>query len=525
MIRASVSRTLPAHAAGVALAALVCGTAPARAETLAEAVALAYQSNPQILAVRAQLRALNESYVVARSSFGPRLSAQADLNYQELREHSAAAKRILHAEGRTSDETLSLSQPIFSGGRNASTLQAAEADVRAGRERLRQAEADLLLRVVSAYVGVRRDQQILEVARATVTVLQQQLDETKAKTEVRENTLTDLAQAEARLAAAEAQSANAEAQLASSRAQYLAQVGRNPADLAPEPELGRIPATVEQAFEAAESGNPTLMAAKYTEQGSRARVGTARAQDMPNVALQVREAREPNNLASAAAGYVNAFTSQVVITQPLFTSGQNGAQIRRALETNNADRLLIESARRSTIQTVSQQWSSLAASRRSLRADEANVKASEMAFYGMRQEERQGLRSTIELLNTQQELTGAQIGLLRDRYNEYVARAGLLNVMGLLTVDVLAPDVRGYDPVADFDKVKNKGALPTEFVVKTLDQAAVAPIGKPGPARETATPDQQLALPPAPAPATTQLPMTPVTRLMDETRAAPGSDR
>jgi outer membrane protein/S-layer protein transport system outer membrane protein len=502
--------------AGACLAAL---GARAEAETLADAIALAYQTNPQIQAQRAQLRALNETYVQARSQFGLRLSAEADLNYQELRAADGE-----HVEGRSASETVALSQPIFTGGRVGATVQAALGDVRAGRERLRQAEADLLLRVIAAYVAVRRDQQILSVAQGTVQVLQQQLEETQAKTEVRENTRTDLAQAQARLAAAQSQAANAEAALAASRANYLAQVGQNPGDLAPEPDLGLIPASIDEAFERAEGRNSTLLAAKFAEQASRARVSVARAQNMPSVAFRVQAGRSPNNLTTQSDKYLNAVTATAVVTQPLFTSGLNSSQIRRALELNNADRLLIDATRRNVVQTVSQQWSQLSAARRSLTADQTNVSASEMAFYGMRQEERQGLRSTIELLNAQQELTSAQIGLLRDRYTEYVARAGLLNVMGTLTVDVLAPGLTPYEAEDDFDRVKNKGALPTELVVKALDSAVTPGLGPPMPARETAVPDGQLALPPTPSPEATQAPITPVTTLMDETRREPDGE-
>lgn len=489
----------------------------ASAETLADAVALAYQTNPALQAQRAQLRALNETYVQARTGFGLRAQADVALAYEKLdTDHN------VHLSGSSSTESLSLTQPLFTGGKASAALQAAEADVKAGRERLRQAEIDLLQRVVNAYVAVRRDQQVITVSRSTVIALQQQLTETQAKTEVRENTRTDLAQAQARLAAAQAQAASADAQLALSRAAYLNVVGQNPGDLAPEPDLPPLPASIDQAFDQAEAANPTLLAAKYAEQASRARLSSAKAQNLPSINLRLSAARQPQAQYSPVP-YNDSLTAQAVITQPLFTSGLNSSQIRRAAELNTADRLNIDAARRNAVQSVSQQWSQLAAARLSLVADQANVTASETAFYGMRQEERLGLRSTIELLNTQQELTAAQVGLLRDRYTEYVARVGVLNAMGVLTPDVLSPGARQYDPVTDFDRVRNKGALPTEYLVRALDGLATPSLGPPMAARETATPDMQLNLPAAPPSAASQPPLRPVSDLMDETRPEPGT--
>jgi TolC family type I secretion outer membrane protein len=509
-------------ASAAACLAPACLASAAQAETLAEAVALAYQTNPSIQAQRASLRALNETYVQARSNFGLRASADVSLTHEKL-EYDGSDRGVRNRptyEGEGATESLSLSQPLFTGGRATTALQAAEADVRGGRERVRQAEIDLLQRVVSAYAAVRRDQQIVSVARATVDVLQKQLDETQAKTEVRENTRTDLAQAQARLAAARAQIAATEANLSLSRATYLNVVGQNPGDLAPEPDIQALPANIDAAFDEAEKSNPSLMAAKYAELASRARVAVAKAQYTPNVSLRFSAARQPS-ANYAPIPYLDTLTAQAVISQPLFTSGLNGSQVRRATELNTADRLNIDAVRRNVVQGLSQQWSTLAASRLSLDADTANVAASETAFYGMRQEERLGLRSTIELLNTQQELTAAQIALLRDRYNEYVARIGVLNVMGVLTPELLSPGLAAYDPEAEFDRVKNKGALPTEQVVRVLDGLAAPGLGQPRPATETATPDRQIDLPPPPPAAETQAPLRPVTELMDQTLGEP----
>ena len=495
----------------LACAAFVVAASPAAAETLAEAVAQAYQSNPTIQANRAQLRALNETYVQARSQFGPRLSASVTASYEHFDDGT-------HRLSGTSDsQSLSLSQPIFSGGRYGAGLQAAEADVRAGRERLRQAEANLIQQVIQAYTAVRRDEQTVVAAREAVTALKAQLEETQAKVDVRENTRTDLAQAQARLASSEAQVYSLEAQLANSRAQYLAVVGHNPTDLEPEPDLPGLPEDIDAAFDAAEAGNNTLLAAKYAELGSRARVTAARTQYAPSVNLQVQGARSPQAL-YLPDPYSSSVVAQATVTQPLFTAGQTGSAVRRALETNNADRLTIDSTRRNVVQTVSQQWSLLAASRHAMVADQVNVSSSETAFFGMREEERFGLRSTIEVLNAQQELTAAQISLLRDRYSEYVARAGLLNVMGRLTVDLLAPGVQPYDMEADFDRVKNKGALPTELIPRALDSLVTGPADKPLPARETTVPDRQLDLPPPPPPAAEAPPLRSLSDLMKETQ-------
>jgi TolC family type I secretion outer membrane protein len=518
-MRTSFLGTSLSALAGLAIA-VGAAPAPARAETLADAIALAYQTNPLLQAQRAQLRAVNESYVQARAGAGVQVSAQVEAAGQRLDVRDATRREL---EGSAVSSSVSVSQPLFAGGRLASAIEAAEAEVLSARERLRQAEADLLQRVIAAYAAVRRDQQILEASRSGLAVLQAQLDETQAKVEVRENTRTDLAQAQARAAANRSQLATFEAQLAISRAQYFNAVGQNPGQLEPEPDLPGLPATVEAAFDAAEASNPTLIAAKREEQATRARVGQARAAFLPSVNLRFQASRSPNALYSPNP-YTESLVAQAVVSQPLFTSGLNASGVRRALELNNADRLTIESTRRNVIQTVAQQWAQLVAARTSISSDLATVTAAETAFFGMRQEERFGLRSTIELLNAQQELIGAQISLLRNRYNEYTARAGVLNAIGQLSAGALIPGIDVYDPEADFDRVKNRYALPTEYVVRALDGIVAPDIGPPLAARETTTPDRQAALPPQPSDAMMRAPLRPAAEVMAETQPGPGDN-
>ena len=489
---------------------------PARAETLAEAVALAYETNPTIQANRAQLRALNESYVQARADFGPRLTAQVDAAYQEIR-----TERTGSTQGEPVSQSFSLSQPLFTSGRLTTALQAAESDVRAGRERLRQAEADLLQRVISVYAAVRRDQQILEIVRANVEALRQRLEEVQARVDVGENTRTDLAQAQARLAGAQSDAASAEAVLISTRAQYLAIVGRNPGELAPEPELPLLPANVDEAFDAAEKANHLMLAAQFDEQASRNRLAEAKARHLPTVNLRVQGARSPEFFNSDL--YTHSVVAQATVSQPLFTAGINSSNVRRATESNTVDRLEIDSTRRTIVQTMAHQWSQVAAARVALVADQANISASELAFFGMREEERFGLRSTIELLNAQLELSQAQTSFIRNRFTQYTSQAGVLNLIGALTVETLAPGVQPYNAEADFDRVKNKGALPTEWVIRAVDGAVAPGTGAARPSSETTTPDRQPALPPAPPVAAAVPPLRPVNTITEEPPGPPPS--
>ncbi|USQ97436.1 TolC family outer membrane protein [Caulobacter sp. RL271] len=455
----------------MAVALSVSGVAGrAHAETLADAITAAYQSNPNIQAQRAAMRALDENYAQARAAYGLQASAQVSEGYSYQKGVES---------GRSEDATqptsqLSVSQALYTNGRYAARLASTEAQIKAARENLRRIEMDLLVRVTNAYVSVRRDREVLRISEGGEAFLRKQLQDTQDKYSVRQVTLTDVQQSKARLAAASTQLANAQAQLNVSVAFYASLVGHLPDTLDPEPDIDGLPPTLDEAFDQAEQNNPSLLAAAYTEKSSREGVAEARAQRLFSVSARADYRNGPYVSYNGKAGNrVDNVTASVTLSQPLFSSGQLNSAVRQSIEENNRDKLLIDDARRNMVLGVSQYWDQLVAARKALVSTEEEMKADTIAFYGVREEERFALRSTIEILNAQAELQNAQISFMRGRANEYIGRVQLLAQVGTLEVGNLAPGIQPYDPERHFKKVRYKGVLPTDLIVQSIDKIAL----------------------------------------------------
>lgn len=470
-----------AFLAGVAIACLAA--TEVRAETLADAIALAYRSNPTLQAQRALQRSTDETVVSARSGLRPTVGLSIGAGYSDAETNPSSPS---HIESNSGGATLSVTQPLFNGGRTAAAVSAAEATVQAGRETLRSTEASILQSVVQAYTDVRRDQQIVEIRQENVRVLANQVDESRARFEVGQITRTDVAQSEAQLAAARAQLSSAQAQLQISRANYTAVVGQNPGELAPEPPIPGVPVSVDQAFDVGEVESPVLRRARSTEEASRARIAQVRAANHPTVALQGSLGYSGRISPFDPTDYNRAVTAQAVVSQPLFTGGLNASNIRAATEQNTADRLNIETARRLVVQQVSQAWNVMASSRGNVASDEEQVRAARVAFEGAQEEYRVGLRTTLDVLIAQQNLRDAELALVQARHDAYVAEAGLLNAMGRLEARYLVSGVERYNPAVNFERVKRRGATPWDGVVEhlnslgartiTSDPAAIQPL-------------------------------------------------
>ena len=451
----------------LALAWAASAVPAVQAETLADALSAAYQSNPTLMQARAQQRQLDETFVQAETELRPTLSLVGQGAYTHYESPNINQGSFDTNSGSIG---LSASQTLYSGGKTTSDLRAADASVLAGRQSLRASEADILNQVVGAYMDVRRDASILDIRKANLEVLRTQLAETTARKDVGQVTPTDVAQARAQYAQAEALLATAEGQLRTSRANYQAVVGEAPQGLAPEPDLPGIPDTLDAAFEAAERANPSLAAAQLTETASRAKVASA------------RNGYGPTLSATASAGYVGPISpletrnyggqvsAGLTLTQPLYSGGLIASQVRQALEQNNSDRFGVDKTHRDIIRKVANAWSTMVSAKANLRATQEARDAAKLAYDGVHEEYRAGLRTTLDVLLAEQTLRDTEISLATARHDEYLAKSSLLDAIGALNVQALGLAVSAYDPKAAFDKVKSAGGTPLDIVAQTLDK-------------------------------------------------------
>lgn len=447
-------------AAGL-LGAGLGGGPPARGETLAQAVALVYDANPQLQAQRAQLRAVQEAENQALAGYGP----TASLQIARTRTHSDA--RGVEAEATSNTDQLSVEQPLYSGGAAHAGLNLARAQVAAGREALLQSEQQILQGLVAAFSAVRRDEQAVAIARENVQVLEQQLADTEAKFALFEVTITDRSQAQARLAGARARLLARQGQLAQSRSDYLAVVGQNPGDLAPPPAAPNLPGAIEDAFSRAERNNHALRIAIYAQQQSQARLQLAKTPNRPTISLQVQSAATPLNSFNPIEN-ARATTAAVVLRQIIPLNGAVRSRVAAAEAQAHRDQLLVDDARRQAIRSVSQAWNQLATARGTLSARREELEAQQVAYESVKEEQRLGLRTVLDVLNAEQELRDAKFNLIETAYQEYVSSTALLAAMGELRFVDFSP---GLTPIS----VEPRRALraPWTGLLDTLDSVGV----------------------------------------------------
>jgi outer membrane protein len=442
-------------AACALLLALAVASGPAQAaETLESALAKAYGSNPTLNAQRAALRVSNEGVSQALSGYRPRVNGTADIgvSYLENNRPGARANSLRQAPRGVGAQ---LDQTIWNAGRTGNAVSQAEALVLAGRETLRVSEQTVLLDAATAYMNVLRDTAILNLNNNNVEVLEEQLRQTRDRFNVGEVTRTDVAQSEARLASARSQLSVAQANLKSSLGRYRQIVGVQPKRLAPGRPLERnLPRSLDEATRISQSQHPSIIAALHNVDAADIGVKVAEAELYPSLGLSASVVQR-NDLVTLNDQRVTAL-AVARLTVPIYEGGQVYSRTRQAKELAGQRRLEADITREQIRAALVTAWGALEASKAQTIAAQAQVLAAETALNGVREEAKVGQRTTLDVLNAQQELLFARSSLITAQRDRVVASYNVMSASGGLNARMLGLKVARHDPNLHYEQVRDK---------------------------------------------------------------------
>lgn len=450
------------------LCALGCfAPAAASSETLSGALTRAYEANPAINSGRAGQRANDENVPRALSQFRPGVKTDAYLGVERRRSAQKSFEidngnflepnyvdSFQNNRGLPRSAVLSVEQPLFDGFRTRNSALAAETGVFAGRERLRLLEQRVLFEAVAAYMNVLRDTAALRLQQNNVAVLDEQLRQNKERYAAGQITPTDIAQSEARLSAGRSQAAAARAILEASLGRYKQIMGDEPKQLASaKPVDHLLPKTREAAERIAQSEHPVVRAALHDADAADLDIKVIESDFMPSLSMvgNVYTQSDIDGRGNRAIG------AQVLgkLSVPLYSGGATSARVRQAKELAGQKKFDVDVARAELLALVRANWGTLQAAKAQTAAASSQIEAAERALYGVREEAKAGQRTTLDILNAQQELLNARIGLVFAQRDRVVASYAVLAAVGRLSAVMLGLPVAGYDPSRHFDQVKD----------------------------------------------------------------------
>lgn len=431
---------------------LLISVSSLRAESINDALSSAYQHNPELHAEQARLRGTDEEVARAQSGYRPNVTLDAELGSVETDTKPGSA-----TDGRVSPYgySVTLTQPLFRGFRTVNGIRSAKAAVHAGRANLRQVEQSVLLDAVTAYMNVVREGAVLRLQSNNVNVLTQQFTATNDRFSVGEVTTTDVAQARARRSSAISSLNLAQANLKTARAEFERIIGHRPTKLRNPGTIAKyLPKTQQQALSWALAEHPNIEAALFNEKAARHNVAVIQGERLPEVSL---EAQYSQNFDSSILTDERSTGSVYARARvPLYQGGEVYARIRQAKQLVLQRRAELSQARLLVQSAVISAWGQLQAARAQIDANQVAVRANRTALSGVREEEKVGQRTILDVLDAEQELLNSQVDLVTSQRDVVVAEYNLLTSIGRLAVATLPVPTMIYDPVENYNRVDRR---------------------------------------------------------------------
>jgi len=438
-----------------AVGALIpCMSLPAQAQTLVEAFASAYRDNPGLQSERFRARATDERVPEALSGYRPKAYGEAFYGYTSLNRKGSELGRERDRD-TTYGYNATIEQPIFDGFRTRNGVREAESEVRAAHQDLRARENEVLLQTATAYFDVLADEGIVLYRRKSLTALRRELVGARSRLERGRITVTDLEQLKQRTALARSDLEKASARERISALRFTRVTGRKAASLRmPRLPSRHLPKSLRAAARIAEANSPIIAAAALRHDAAKHAVNKIRGELLPDARIVGSYDRSFNE----TGAYPDEEAASIVgrVRVPLYQGGAVSARVRQAKSSAAGRDREIQDARLRIGEAVGAAWTEFKTARRRLGTDRLAVKAGEKALSSIREEERGGQRSVIDVLDAERELVNARIRLLNTRRDVHVSAYALLRAIGELTIKKMAPGVEQYDAKAHYRAVRNK---------------------------------------------------------------------
>ncbi|TIP88245.1 MAG: transporter [Mesorhizobium sp.] len=447
--------------AAVLFSATALSPLAASAETILGALSKAYQNNSQLNSARAGVRVTDEGVAIAKSGWRPTITGSADIDFSRshFNPRSGPNRNISLTTGNFG---VQIDQTLFDGFQTRNNVAAAEAQVRASVETLRNTEENILFNAASAYMDVIRDRQVAVLTEQNLQFLTEQARAARSRFEVGEGTRTDVAQADAERSSAVAELAAARAQALASAATYRQIVGDEPGRLrAASPLAKLLPSNLDAAIAIASIEHPAILATQHLVDAAAFSVKSAEGALLPQLSASAGVSSAyrrtiPGSADTGQDGTTSSANIGATLTIPIYSGGRTSAIVRQNKESLSQARIEVDVSRDTVRQAVTSAWTQYIAAQQTVVANRQVIAAAQLALSGVIEERNVGQRTTLDVLNAQATLITAKINQASSERDLVVASYAILSAVGRLSVDRLALQVTKYRPEEHYNAVKDK---------------------------------------------------------------------
>lgn len=427
--------------------------------TLEEALVSAYNNNDDLKTYRRDFLISIEQFPQALSEFMPRVEARFDSTKSKQKGKSQFGSGAPSTETNVFEKSITLTQPVFNGGRSVAALKAAQSAFRSARAQYYLKEQNTFLSAIEAYVDCYVTKERLDIADTSIKSNQKQLEAMQEKLNVGESTQTELASARAALSMAETKKLTAYANFQSAKANFTKIFGIEPLDITLPEIPTNLPLTFEEFISKSMKTNQEIENAKHETSTTKANENVAKAALLPEVNFQVKGGRTYYDPETQGTSQTNSsgVSSVLSVTIPIIPEG--GAvysKVRKAkLATRNSAINLEAKVKKVNADCITY-WESFNTAKYSITSSSTGVESAQIAYDGSIQEELVGTKTILDVLISEERLNETKLAKVEATKKYILAAYQMKTLMGQLTAKSLHLKVNYFEPEQEFKNTKMK---------------------------------------------------------------------
>jgi outer membrane protein len=424
---------------------------------LEEVLAKAYTSNPDLLAQRQALMFADEEMPKALAGYLP--TANTVFSFDKTRTtdgNTSGNFSRFRTDLNTQSTSVRASQNLFAGGQTYYSVKNAGERIEAARYNLEKTEQEFLFFAIDAYVEVIHAKKVLDLSENNEKVLKEQLVAVEERFEVGDATKTDVSQSEARFSNSTSARVIAEGDFIAATARFkrLYQM-EIPEDLQMPANLPKIPDTLDAALTIANEKNYEVKIAEHSKNAAESDVKVQRSQILPRVDLTARS----NDGESVSSAFISSSQTNVAsldVTVPLYAGSSAFSAVRQAKDRARQSKYSLDNTTLGVKNNVVDAWQGIITTDTNIQSTKKSLEASEIALNGVKEEQKEGTRTILDVLDAEQEKFQAEVSHARAIKDSVLAVYRLKATIGELTPQELNLPVAKYDKLEHYDKTKFK---------------------------------------------------------------------
>ncbi len=411
-----------------------------------------YNSNPKLKYERESLKSKDELYPQALAEFRPEISGY----YEKGKVDTNSEGFNITSDGiRTeSNKGLTITQKLYNGGSSLSNLQFAKNEILAQRFYLKNIEQEVFLDSIKLYADLATEKTNLNLKKKNVEFLKSQKELTKEQFEIGEVTLTDVSIAEARLSLAKSELLESSNKIISLSAKFSSIFGAEPINPEVKLQLDDFNWDIEILKNNSKENNPKILNLMYLIKSTEKKIQSLKRKRLPSLKLEAE--------AKINKGYFRTDSEREVLSAfakvdiPLYQAGSAASKIREVKKKLFAQKELLKMESQEIEYGVVSSKSSFDYSLSRINAYKKQIESNKIYLDGINQELQLGERTTLDLLDGEQELLQSELDLVKAYRDYFISYYEILFHLGKLNAKDLNLDVELFDDQENFRKVKGK---------------------------------------------------------------------